>query len=144
MNAYAAYRKNSIENASREDILLMLFEGALVRVKRAMKEWSEGNHARAKELRAQAMAIVLELDNTLDRLNGEASLVEELDSLYGYMIREFNACIRKNDFNSLQGIQIVLEKLYEGFQIAVPDYKKLLKEGAITKNHNIISEQRAE
>lgn len=144
MNAYAAYRRNSIESASREDILLMLLEGALVRVKRSQEEWKEGNRVRAMELRSQAMAIVCELDNTLDRLNGDANLVEELDGLYGYMIREFNTCIRTNDFNKLQGVQSVLEILYSGFQEAVDEYKNLVKDGFISHSNMSPNETRAE
>jgi flagellar protein FliS len=124
MNPYASYQQTSIANIPREDLLLKLFEGALLRIKQAREEWASGSAKRARDLRTQVVNIVTELDSTLDRENGDPSLVEELDSLYGYMIRELNACTREDNFDRLNSIQTVLENLYDGFESAAKAYKK--------------------
>jgi flagellar protein FliS len=119
MNAYTAYKRNVFESATPETIMLKLFEGAILRLKQARQEYSEGEVLLARELRSQALAIIVELDNTLDRENGEAQIVEQLDGLYAYMIREINTSTAKDDFDRLVSVIECLHTLYEGFEDAV-------------------------
>jgi flagellar protein FliS len=124
MNVYSAYRKNSIESASKEEIMLMLMEGAILRLKSAQQSWDDDEKTKARELRSQALAIITELDNTLDRANGDTALVEELDALYGFMIRELNRATAKDDFGKLQAVEETMESLYQGFKDAVAASKQ--------------------
>jgi flagellar protein FliS len=119
MNAYTAFKRNDFESASPETIMLKLFEGAIIRLKQARQEFSDGEVLLARELRSQALAIIVELDNTLDRENGEPGLVDELDGLYAYMIREINTSTIKDDFDRLASVIDCLQTLYEGFEDAV-------------------------
>src|SRR6056297_2865237 len=108
MNPYASYTKNQVANASREDILLQLYHGAIIRLRQARELWEEGEKSRAMERRGQALEIIAYLDETLDMDNG-GELAEELDALYAYMIREINTSTRQMDFDRLQTVEESLE-----------------------------------
>ena len=123
-NPYAIYQTNAVTTLSQEDILLKLLEGAKLRVKQAIELNSEGEKIKAREKRQRALEIVTELDSTLDRENEAQDVVENLDALYGFMIREFNNATLQDSFERLQPIQEVLEDLYQGFQDAVREVKK--------------------
>jgi flagellar protein FliS len=119
MHTYTAYQKNAIETSSKEDILLKLFEGAILRLKQAGQLWEDDKKPQAREKRTQALAIITELDNTLDRQNGEPGLVEELEALYGFMIREMNRATLQDEFERLQPVVDTMQTLYAGFKYAV-------------------------
>ena len=136
MNAYTAFKRNELESASPETIMLKLFEGAIIRLKQARHEYSDGEVLLARELRSQALAIVTELDNSLDRENGDPGLVEQLDGLYAYMIREVNTSTAKDDFDRLGSVIDCLHTLYEGFEDAVAQ----VTSGAVNKGAPLAAE----
>ena len=123
-NPYAVYQSNAVTTLSQEDILLKLLEGAIVRIKQAIELNEQGDKINARGKRQRALEIVTELDSTLDRENGPAEVVENLDGLYAFMIKEFNNATLQDDFERLQPIQEVLEDLYQGFQDAAQEFKK--------------------
>lgn len=123
MDPYSFYKKNQVENAPAEDIMLQLVEGALIRIKGARDKWSQGERIRARELRVQAHEIISYLNETLDFENG-GDLAFELDALYAYMLREIVESSRHDDCELLQPVQELLETLYEGWKDAVEQYKK--------------------
>ncbi len=122
--SYRAYEKTSVESISREDLLLKLYEGAILRIKEARNLYEKGEKTRARELRSQAMSIIAELDNTLDRENGEKSIVEDLEALYGFMLRRINDSVMSDDFSLLEDVEEILTKLYEGFKEAANQIKR--------------------
>jgi len=124
MDPYSFYKQNQVASASREDIMLQLVQGALIRIKGARDKWSEGERIRARELRVQAHEIISYLNETLDFENG-GELAEELDALYAFMIREITESSRQDDCEILQPVQEILESLYEGWKEAVEEYKKM-------------------
>lgn len=123
MNPYTSYKKNQVENAAREDIMLQLIQGALMRVKGSMNMWDQGEETRARELRLQALDIISYLDETLDWENG-GEIAEQLDALYSFMIREIGAVAREQDCERLQPIAEILEDIYNAFKEAVVEYKQ--------------------
>lgn len=123
MGPYSAYKRNELESASPEGIMLKLFEGAVVRLKQAQMEYAEGNVLQARELRSRALAIISELDNTLDRENADQRLVDELDALYAYMIRELTKSTMNDDFQALTPVIETLNTLYQAFEEAVRQSK---------------------
>ena len=135
MDPYSFYKQNQVANASNEDIMLQLVQGALIRVKGARDKWSEGERIRARELRVQAHEIISYLDETLDFENG-GELAEELDGIYAYMLREIMESSRQDDCEILQPVQEILESLYEGFKDAVEQYKKMKNDSAGQAVHN--------
>ncbi len=119
----SAYQKGDIETTSREQLLLKLLEGGIFFLKQARELAKKGNKAKAREFRSRAMAIITELDNTLDREKGNKEIVEQLDSLYAFMIKEMNRMVIKDEFEGLKNIEEIMEKLLEGFQEAAKQLK---------------------
>jgi flagellar protein FliS len=126
INPYASYQQNQIMESAPEDIMLQLVQGAFVRAKQAKELWLEGEKVRARERSLQCMHIVCYLDETLDRENG-GEIVDELEALYAYMIRELSRASRENDMSLVAPVQDVLATLYEGWKDAVAEYKESKK-----------------
>ena len=125
MQAYhRSYQRYAVESASREDIMLRLMEGALSRLNRAGACWEDGEETRARELRSQALAIITELDSSLDRENGPQDVVDTLEGLYAYMEREIAASAPKDDFARLAPVTEVFETIYRAFEAAAEQYKR--------------------
>ena len=119
---YAGYR-NAMANRteSKEEILLMLYEGALISLKIAHRGIREKNSKLRGENISKVLAILTELDCALDRENG-GDLSEKMSALYGYMINRLTAANIKNDLKALEEVEQLLGELYEGFkQIAGQD-----------------------
>ena len=135
MDPYSFYKKNQVENAPREDIMLQLVQGAEIRLKGAMDKRSEGESIRARELRTQARDIISYLNETLDFENG-GDVAYELDALYHYMLQEIMESTRKDDFELLQPVVEILDTLYEGWKDAVEEYKKTKSDPAGEAVHN--------
>lgn len=122
MYPYESYQKTQIMEAAPEDLILQLYQGAIVRIKQAQDLWSRGEEDAARQKRLQAMDIVCYLDETLDR-EASGDVIEELEALYAYMIREFTASIRHDDFESLTAVEDILQTLYQGWKDAVAEVK---------------------
>jgi len=126
---YAGYR-NVMANTteSKEEILLMLYEGAIISLKIARRGIREKNPKLKGEKISKVLAILTELDCALDRENG-GDLAEKMTALYGYMINRLTTANIKNDPEALKEVERLLGELYEGFkQIAgqdvLPGYTK--------------------
>ena len=125
MQAYQrSYQKYTVQSSSPEDIMLQLMEGGVSRLNRARACWTDGEETRARELRSQALAIITELDSSLDRENGPKDVVDELEALYAYMEREIAASAPKDDFDRLQPVQEVFESIHRAFEAATAEYKQ--------------------
>ncbi|MFW6314476.1 MAG: flagellar export chaperone FliS [Desulfohalobiaceae bacterium] len=124
MNVYATYQKQAFATAPPEEILLKLYEGAILRVKSALQNWDQGYKGQVWEKINQTVAIIAELDNTLDRKNGDPQLVDELHALYRFMLRELNFCALRQDRARLQNVLDVLQTLNTGWEGAAQELKK--------------------
>ncbi|HKJ87376.1 MAG TPA: flagellar export chaperone FliS [Gammaproteobacteria bacterium] len=138
-NPYAEYRKNLIENASREELLLKLYEAAVNNVKQARQNWADGMETVAREKLIRALDIVYELDNTLDREQG-IEVVEHLEALYAYLEREMTEVNLNGEPERLEPVQEVLETLYQGWREAV---EQLQAAENPDKQHQQVASQQA-
>jgi len=122
---YAGYRNviaNTVEN--KEEILLMLYEGALIAVRMARRGIEEKNPKLRGEKISKVLAILTELDCALDREKG-GELAENLSVLYRYLMDRLTVANVKNDPEALVAVESILGELYEGFkgaanQLAAP------------------------
>ena len=94
-NPYAKYRNEAVMNASKEELTLMLFEGALKFCNQAIIAIeSENDKEKAHKLIIRVQDIIEEFQITLDR---SYDIAKELDVLYEYMFRRsVEANIRKD------------------------------------------------
>lgn len=123
MNGYNQYQSTQVTTASREQILIMLYDGAIRFVRQAQEGLAGGDRARKIEGIQKAMAIVTEFRNTLDHeVGGEISA--NLDALYDYMLRELVKANAKSDPKPLQVVEGLLCDLRETWAQAIEIARK--------------------
>ncbi len=103
---YNTYQQNQVITASPEQILLMLYDGAIRFTRRALAGVEKGDKAMVSSGVTKALAIISEFSNTLNHEIGGV-IAEDLDALYGFMIRELSLANLHQDKEKL----IVVEKL---------------------------------
>lgn len=121
--AYQKYKTTSVQSASREKILLMLYEAAIRFIKKAMKAIEEKNIAERGVNIGKAYDIFMELNNTLDHNSG-GEIAKNLEQLYMYITDQLTQANIKGDIKSLQSALKVTETLYTGWVQAVESLKK--------------------
>ena len=122
-NAYQKYKNTSIQSASREKLLLMLYEGAIRFTKQAIKAAEEKNIAERGMNIGRAFDIVMELNNTLDhKVGGEIAL--HLEQLYMFLMEQFTKAYISGSPEPLRASLKILENLYEGWVQAIEKLKK--------------------
>jgi len=115
---YAAYNQAVVHTTdNKEQILLMLYAGAMRFVRFARLGIEKKNATIRGENISKVMAILTELDCALDREIGE-DLVEKLSGLYHYMMNRLTIANVKNDASALDEVERLLGELKEGFDKA--------------------------
>jgi flagellar protein FliS len=119
MNAfYNRYQNNQVTTASPEQLLIMLYDGAIRFVRQAAEAMAAGERVRKLESISKALGIVSELANTLDHEVG-GEIAENLDALYHFMIRELTQANLKNDAEKLRVVEDLLCGLRETWMQAI-------------------------
>jgi len=122
-NAYQKYKTTSIQSASREKLLLMMYEGAIKFIKKAIIAAEQKQIADRGTNIGRAYDIILELNNTLDhRVGGEIS--KNLEQLYMFITEQLTKANITGDPQHLRNCQKILETLYDGWSKAVEQLKK--------------------
>jgi len=124
-NPYGAnqYKQTSIKTASRGQIVLMLYEGAIQNVKKATMAIDKKDVATKGVAIGKAHDIINELLNTLDVEVG-GKVAEDLDRLYNFMIEQLLKANLESSKEPLQTVQKLLETLLEGWRGAVEQVNK--------------------
>lgn len=122
-NGYHKYKKTSVESASKEKLLLMMYEGAIKFTKKAILACETKNIAERGLNIGKAYDIILELNNTLDHKVG-GDLAKQLEQLYMYMTEEYTQANITGKPEHLQNVLKILNTLYEGWVQAVEQVKK--------------------
>ena len=124
MNAYMnQYQQNQIDTASREQILIMLYDGAIRFTRQALEAMESGDQKIKMEKISRAMAIITEFSNTLDREVG-GEIADNLDALYHFMIRELTSANLQNDPQKLEVVIGLLSDLRETWMQAIEIARK--------------------
>jgi flagellar protein FliS len=126
---YGAYKKTAVSTASKEQVLLMLYQAAIKNCKKAIEAIEEKKIAAKGEYIGKLQDIVIELNNSLDfEVGGEVA--KELSSLYDYIIFSSTQANIKIDSAPLEGCLNVLNTLYEGWSQAIKGLKGNPAQGA--------------
>ncbi len=121
-NAYQKYKTTSVQSASREKILLMLYEGAIKFTKLAIKAIEEKKIADRGMNIGRAFDIIMELNNTLDhKVGGEVA--NQLEQLYMFMMDQYTKANISGNPEPLQSNLKLLQTLYDGWVQAVEKIK---------------------
>jgi len=126
MNAYAMqqqYSQNYIKTASSEQIMILLYEGAIRFIKQAKIASKEKNTTWKVSRINKAFAIIVEFSNTLNHEIG-GKIAEDLDGLYQFMLRELNKARTETDEASLEVVETLLVDLLETWNEAIIINKK--------------------
>lgn len=117
------YQNNHILTASPEQILLMLYDGAIRFTRQAIQGLEEDNMASVHHGIKKTMAIITEFANSLNHeIGGE--IAENLDALYSFMIRELSLANLKKDVEKLRVVERLLVDLRATWGEAVEINKK--------------------
>lgn len=122
-NAYQKYKNTSVQSASREKILLMLYEGAIKFTKLAIKAAEEKKIADRGMNIGRAFDIIMELNNTLDHKVG-GDVANQLEQLYMFMMEQYTKANISGSPEPLQTNLKLLNTLYDGWVQAVEKIKK--------------------
>lgn len=121
--SYQKYKNTGIQSASKEKLLLMMYEGAIKFNKLAIKAAEEKKIAERCVNIGRAFDIVLELNNTLDhKVGGE--LAAKLEQLYMFITEQYTKANASGDPEPLKTSLKILENLYEGWKGAVEKLKR--------------------
>ena len=113
-----AYKKTSIHTASKDQILLMLYQAAIKNCKKAIEAIEKNEIALKGEHIGKLQDIIMELSNSLDfEVGGEVS--NELASLYDYILHASTQANIKIEKEPLVACLNVLNTLYAAWVEAI-------------------------
>jgi flagellar protein FliS len=111
MNGYAnQYLANAVNSASPEQLMLMLYDGAVRFISLAIQAIENGLIDKRAYYINKTSAIVSEFAATLDH-SMNPKLAEDLDALYGYMQNRMLEANLKNDIEPLVEVKTMLSDL---------------------------------
>ncbi|HBG20960.1 MAG TPA: flagellar export chaperone FliS [Desulfobulbaceae bacterium] len=111
MNAYMnQYQTNQILTASPEQILIMLYDGAIRFCRQAIAASDNGNITMKLERISKTFAIITEFSNSLNHEIG-GDIAGDLDGLYHFMLRELNHARKDTTGEHLRNVEKLLVDL---------------------------------
>jgi flagellar protein FliS len=110
MTDYDQYLQNQIFSASREQLLIMLYDGAIRFTRQAILGVEENNLGMMTYGIRRAMAIITEFSDTLNHEIGGA-IAGNLDALYNFMVCELTLANLRRDVKKLRIVENLLTNL---------------------------------
>jgi flagellar protein FliS len=114
-NPYQKYKQTAVLSASKEQVLLMLYEGAIRFTKLAIRAAEENNIPERGKNILRAYDIILEFQASLNHSVG-GELPAQLNQLYVYMLEQYTKANLTGNIESLNSCVKVLENLYDGWK----------------------------
>jgi flagellar protein FliS len=118
MSKLNAYRQTAVTTASKEQVLIMLYEAAIKHLKKAAESCQKGDMAAKGVAVGKAHDIVMELANSLDFTVG-GDIAKNLERLYTFMIEQITQGNLKNESAKFDQARALLENLLEGWRGAI-------------------------
>ncbi len=122
-----AYHQTQVATASKEKVLLMLYESCIRNLKLCKKSMVEKNFAEKGVYLGKAQDIINELSNSLNFEVG-GDLPKQLEALYMHLFDQTTQANIHNDQTKIEHCIKILETLYSGWKEAVEKIKPA-KEG---------------
>ena len=111
---YQAYHHNAVATAAPEQLVVMLFDGALRFSRRAVTAFEAGQLPHATQAIGRVTSIVNELNATLDTEAG-GEIARNLRSIYGFVNRHLVEAIQLGDPDRVRQAATLLGELREAF-----------------------------
>lgn len=112
------YQKNQVETATPEQILILLYDGAIQFLNKAKLAIAEGNSDQINYNIFACQKIILEFMNTLDMEKG-GSLADNLYSLYEYFYKTLSMVNITKDMHKVNEVLKHLKSLRDTWQKAI-------------------------
>jgi flagellar protein FliS len=110
----------NVQSRSPLELVVMLYDGALQSLAKAKAAIEQHDTIARADAVSRALAIVTELQGTLDMQQG-GSIAEELDRLYAFAISRLLDVTLKQDVTALDDVIRTLKPLRDGWaEIAQP------------------------
>lgn len=122
-NALNAYQQNSVNTASRERLLIMLYDGLVKFIRLGISGVEERDIAKSNTNFIKAQNIILEFMATLN-MDAGGELSKSLMMLYDYMHRRLIEANIKKDTEVAKEILGYAEELKDSFEKAYQKMKK--------------------
>lgn len=122
-NAAQKYKQTSVQSASREKILLMLYEGAIRFMKQAAAAIDRKDIADRGMNIGRAFDIINELNNTLNHEAG-GEIASNLEQLYMFVSEQLTKSNATGQKKPLEDALKVMETLYSGWVEAIEKLKR--------------------
>lgn len=108
-NPYNTYKQNSVNTASREQLLLMLLDGAVKYTKIARLAIIDKNMERAHKELVRVQDIFLELMITLDK--DSSKYMQNLYNVYEFIKNELSRANIKKDVKIIDNVLPLIEEI---------------------------------
>ncbi|MGL6104488.1 flagellar export chaperone FliS [Romboutsia sp.] len=108
-NPYNTYKQNSVNTASKSQLLLMLLDGAVKYTKIARMAILEKDIARAHKELVRVQDIFLELMITMDKSAG--SYMEDMYNLYDFIKSELSRANIRKDVQIIDNVLPLIEEV---------------------------------
>lgn len=128
-SAYQKYKETSVQSASREKLLLMLYEGCIRFMKQALLAIDKKDIAGRGMNIGRAYDIVNELNNTLNH-DAAPEIASNLEQLYMFVTEQLTKSNATGQRKPLEDGLKIMEMLYTGWVEAI---EKLKREETATK-----------
>jgi flagellar secretion chaperone FliS len=118
MSKLNAYRQTAVTTASKEQIMIMLYEAAIKHLKRAADCCAKNDMSGKGVAVGKAHDIINELNNSLDiKIGGDVAM--NLERLYAFMVDQITQGNLNNDAARFDQARKLLETLLDGWKGAV-------------------------
>ena len=117
-----AYHQTQVATASKEKVLLMLYESCIRNLKLCKKAMQDKNFAEKGLHLGKAQDIINELSNSLNFEVG-GDLPKQLEALYMHLFDQTTQANIHNDAGKIDHCIKILETLYSGWKEAVEKIK---------------------
>jgi len=114
-NGLHAYRKTEVQSRTPLELVVMLYDGALRFIGVAKDAIGRGDIRGRSEAISRTLAIISELQSTLDLERG-GEMAASLDDMYRYLTQRMVQATVKNDAAPLDEAKRLLETLRDGWQ----------------------------
>lgn len=116
--AHQSYQRAQVESASPEKLILMLYDGAVRKLKLAESRFEQGDEETFLLETTKVQKIVSELMGALDHEQG-GEVSQNLSRLYDYMVRQLSLAQVRKETKLLAEVRGLLEELREGWRGAI-------------------------
>jgi len=130
-NPYDAYKSNTVFTATKEELTLMLYDGALKFCNQALLALEKKDMEKTNEMIMKVQAIIQEFQLTLDK---KFEISTQLNSLYDYIYNQLIQANVKKDAGILADTKEMIRSLRDTWKEAMKLNRKGQPHATVSSN----------